>query len=388
MKRIFTIIFAAAALTGCIEPLVLTPDIKGEITAIEVEGQTRTPSINPSTRTVSIELGQSANISALKITKFEITETASCDIAQGDVIALLSPLAVKIKTAAEYEWTIVATREQEELPGSSFDLWHRSDRNGNATPDGKVWNPWAEGEEPGISAWWDTGNVGTTFLGNSNSTPTEPGEGCPANPSGRAARLESLVFLGIPAGGNIFFGRFAGLAGTNAKCEMGYPWSKKPRALKGWFKYTPQMINSVRNQYYLNELPEDLKKLTIAEWKTRMDEMSVTIALWAAPDGAGGPFTVNTSLSAFYDLTRDKEGMIAWGQLSSSEVQSDWKEFSLDLEYLKPEYQDENTPLPAGTRLIVTVSASKYANYFIAGTSGGEGGGGSLMYVDELELVY
>jgi hypothetical protein len=391
-RKIFTILLAAAApFTGCIEPLVLTPDIEGEITAFEVEGQTRTPAINSSTRTISVEMRPSANLAAVKVTRLELVETASCDMAAGSVIDLSSPLKTTVTTATGYEWTIAAIQQTASLPGGDFEQWHRADRGGKANPDGKVWNPWAEGAAFGSTRWWDTGNEGVTTLGESNSTPTAEGEGCPANPSGRAARLESKWMLLKAAGGNIFFGRFAGMAGAaDAKCDMGHPWSKKPRALKGWFRYFPQMIDQTGSSAVLAKLPAEVRGITSAEWKRRTDSMSVTVALWASPDGTDVPFTVNTQLSQFKDLTRDAEGVIAWGQFTSGETQPDWREFSLDVEYLKTEYLSADVPLPSNARLIVAVTSSKYANYFIAGTTTGgvKNTPGSLMYVDELELVY
>jgi len=398
MNRFLTIILAAAltaaAFTGCIEPLTLTPDIEGEITAIEVEGQRTTASITPATRTVSLLVNENVDLTAVKITRLELTQTASCNVAAGSVVDLSSPLVVTVTTAAKYEWTITATRrEPSSLPGGDFEQWYLADAKGAPSDAGRVWNPWPADGVWEATRWWDTGNAGVTTLpgATSNSSPTEPGEGCPDYPSGRAAKLESRFVVLKAAGGNIFFGRFGGMAGlADAKCDMGHQWSRKPRALKGWYKYFPQMIDRTGNSAQLAKLPEDVRSLTAAQWKTRMDEMSITVALWADPDGQDVPFTVNTQLSQFKDLTRDKPGIIAWGQLTSDRTQADWKDFSLDVEYLKPEYLSDATPLPANTRLIVTVTSSRYANYFIAGTTGGgpDGKTGSLMYVDELELVY
>ncbi|MDR2894927.1 MAG: PCMD domain-containing protein [Alistipes sp.] len=375
------VVAVVAAATSCIDPIELTPDIAGEITVFEVEGQIRS-SVNLATRTVAIELEEWADPSALRVTRLELVETASCDIRPGDIIDLTAPLGITVNTAASYEWTLSATQfhdPRRALPGGDFEEWNL---------DGKVWNPWPEGGTLGTTRWWDTGNSGVTILGDSNSIPTEPGEGSPANPDGRAARLESKNAVIKAAGGNIYFGRFGGLSGLDAKCEMGHPWSAAPRGLKGWYRYFPQPIDKAHASY------RDLRPYGLRDdshWIGHMDSLSVTVALWASPDGADVPFVVNTApRGPFVDLTRDKPGMIAWGQFTSGNEQAEWKEFSLDMEYLQPEYLAEGTPLPAGTRLIVTVTSSKHSNYFIAGTSGGgaDGTSGSLMYVDELELIY
>ncbi len=161
---------------------------------------------------------------------------------------------------------------------------------------------------------------------------------------------------------------------------MGHPWQSKPKGLKGWYKYFPQKIDKVGAAGYLNRHPfgPDF------EWIGKMDSLHVSIALWASPDGEDKPFKVDTTLSTYTDITSDSEGVIAWGSFVSGEEQAEWDDFEVELKYFT------DAPLPANTRLIVQATASKHCNYFIAGTSGGgpDGKRGSLMYVDEFELVY
>ena len=385
-RLLVLVVAVVVAVDSCVEPLVLDPDITGDIVALEVEGQTRVPTINTSTRTVNIEVGEGVDLGAVRVTRLELVETAtSADIAVGSVLDLRTPLRVAVKTIAEYGWTITAARHvaaARPLPGGSFDEW-----SSTGTGTRPTWNPWPEGGILGESRWWDTGNSGVTILGNSNSTPTAPGEGSPANPDGRAARLETTVVFGKVAGGNIYFGQFGriDIATLNATCIMGYPWQAKPRGLKGWYKYFPQPIDRVTDQY----LPLHPFGLSRDEWMGTMDSLHVSVALWASPDGEDKPFTVDTAPRRFTDITRDSEGVIAWGSFISGDEQAEWREFSFTLDYLMSEYQGD-TPLPAGTHLIVQATSSKHCNYFIAGTSGGgpDGTTGSLMYADEFELVY
>ena len=46
------------------------------------------------------------------------------------------------------------------LENGTLDSWHKA---------GKVWNPWAEGGTP----FWDSGNEGSSTLGESNTLPTD-----------------------------------------------------------------------------------------------------------------------------------------------------------------------------------------------------------------------
>ncbi len=386
-SSLITVFFAL--FTSCVEPLKLTPDIVGNILSLEVEGQTRPSNVSTAARTINIELGEGSDLSAVKVVEIVLVETARCEITAGSTLDLSSPLRVRVTTAADYEWTITATNKfdpHRPLPGGDFEQWHRADRGGTVNPDGKIWNPWRAGAVLGHDRWWDTGNYGVTLLSTSNSIATDPGEGSPANPSGRAAKLVSILAGGIKAaGGNIYFGKFGGLTtDLNATCDIGHPWQTKPRALKGWYKYFPQPIDAAIDDY-VDIHPFELTK---DQWLGSMDSLHVNIALWADPEGRNIPFTVNTSPGAFLDFSLYEEyvtdGLIAYGSMVSGDEQAEWGEFTLLLEYLK------EGPLPENTQLFLQITSSKNCNYFIAGTSGGgpDGKTGSEMYVDELELVY
>ncbi len=362
-------------LTSCIEPIELLPDIEGEITAFEVVGQVGVAAINSATRTVSIELSEGSDFASVAITRLELTDTAVASVEVGDVVDLSSPFTIEVTTVASYTWTVnasVAHSSERELPGGGFDEWHVS--------GSRTWNPWPQDGVWEVDRWWDTGNRGVSLLAPSNSAPTEFGEGCPAYPEGRAARLES-VWAGIKvAGGNIYFGQFGRFTGIDATCLMGHPWQARPRSLKGWYRYFPQPVDEVGGDEYLAHHPYQLSR---DEWMGSADSLSVIVALWASPDGTNKPFTVDTTPSSYVDFLPTTPGIIAYGQIVSADEQAEWAEFEVPLEY-----RGEGT-LPANAQLLVQITSSKNCNYFIAGTGDrGRTGPGSLMYVDELELTY
>ncbi len=379
MKRL--LLFAVVLLVGCVGRLELEPDIEGTIVTLEVEGQTRSQA-NPATRTVTIELEQEADLASVRVTRLVLGPTATADIAVGDVLDLTAPRTVIVTTVASYTWTVSASRAHTDgraLPGGDFEQWYRADRNDKPDPAGRVWNPWPEGGVWEQDRWWDTGNKGVALLYPGNSTPTEPGEGCPDNPSGRAARLESVYAVVKAAGGNIYFGKFGELNGLNATCELGHNWQTRPRRLRGWYKYFPQPVDAV-HEGYVSLHPYGL---SYDEWMGSPDSLHVCMALWASPDGRDIPFTVDTTPERFVDFSRDADGVLAYGSFVSAREQASWDEFAVEMEYFIP----ASEPLPANTQLYLLVTASKNCNYFIAGT-GRNGGNGSLMYVDELRLEY
>lgn len=172
--------------------------------------------------------------------------------------------------------------------------------------------------------------------------------------SGYAARLESVKAMGMMAAGNIFTGQFAGLAGLGAKLDWGTPFSARPIALRGYYKYAPKAIDMVKDPY---------KGLS---GQTDQCQILVFLTDWS------GPFRINTSNKDFVDLDNDS-GIIALGQLNSSNTDSGYVKFTLPLVYR------DATRIPK--YLVIAAASSRYGDYFT-------GGVGSVLHIDEFELVY
>lgn len=368
-------------LVGCIEPITLKPDIKGDILAFEVAGQNRV-SLNAGARTINVELPAEADLTAVEITKLDLVQTAHSPLKVGDKIDLSSTYTLTVRTEASYEWRITGTLADplpQVLGGGDFENWNMYMTS--ASSPKIVWEPWAVDAEFGKNRWWDSGNAGVTTLADSNTVPLEEGY------AGHGAELKTIFKVKL-AGGNIFFGRFGGMDGlTDAKIELGHQWKDKPRRLKGWYKYAPVQVNRTPNATYRNLWAQNVNEgvaVTADVMKTWMDSFSVIVALWADPSGEDKPFTASTRTSAFSDFLKATPGVIAWGRLTGNENVSTWTQMDIPIDYLQAEYSPDaavQLPLPANTRLIVSITASKDCNYFI-------GGEGSTMWVDELELVY
>ena len=234
------------------------------------------------------------------------------------------------------------TEAEVALPNGSFDEWHQ---------DGKVWNPWPIGG----TKFWDTGNKGAASVGASNSVPTA--EGCPANPTGQAAFLETKYIVIKLAAGNLYIGDYVKTDGTNGIIDMGREWTTRPTKLRGWYKYQPQPMNVVS---------DELAHLNL---KGKNDTCNIYMLLgdWDAP------VQVRTNPRNRKLIDFNDPNIIAVAQLQSGDVVSEYKQFELEFEYRstsrKPKY------------LISVISASKYGDYFT-------GGDGSLLMVDEFEFDY
>ncbi len=171
---------------------------------------------------------------------------------------------------------------------------------------------------------------------------------------GKAARLESVSALGLMAAGNIFTGSFVGLAGLGAELDWGTPFTERPLAMRGYFKYSPKTINKAKDPY------KDQMG------KTDQCQILVFLTDWDKP------FRINTSKGYFVDFDNDP-GIIALGQLNTSETVSEYVSFTLPLKYRSgdriPKY------------IVVAGASSRYGDYFT-------GGIGSVLHIDEFELIY
>lgn len=251
--------------------------------------------------------------------------------------------------------TIAFTTEEEEaLYNGDFDNWYQAS---------SVWYAVAEADYNDGNAFWDSGNKGASLM---KKNPTSPEESVVHTPGGKSAKLQSQYVgiggaLGAFAAGNLYSGHFVKTIGmSGAEIQFGSEFTGRPTQLHGYFQYTAGTVD-----YYGDSTPSDA---LVKEGGTDMN--SIYIAL----SDADAPYTVNTKEGTFVDFDNDPN-IIAYGELPVSEcvTTSGWKEFTIDLVYRdltrKPKY------------IILVCSASKYGDYFT-------GSSGSVMYIDDFELVY
>ncbi len=210
----------------------------------------------------------------------------------------------------------------------NFDSWSNSDKFPNAS---------------GNSIWDSANSTGMV----TTTTPVTDAV------SGKAARLESVTTFGMLAAGNIFTGSFVGVAGLGAELDWGTPFTGRPLALKGYYKYAPKAIDYAQDPY--------------SGMKDQTDQCQILICLtdW------GGPFRVNTDDKKFVDFDNDPN-IIAFAQFNTSEASSSYQEFVLPLVY-----RSNRTP----KYVVIAGASSRYGDYFT-------GAKGSVLHIDEFELVY
>ena len=216
-----------------------------------------------------------------------------------------------------------------QLPNMSFDDWSKDNKYPNASG----------------SDVWDSANSSGAAVTTSPSTDAV---------EGYAARLESVSAFGMLAAGNIFTGKFVKLAGMGAELDWGIPFESRPLALRGWYKYSPATINKVKDPY--------------KDQMGKSDQCQILAFLtdWDSP------FRVNTNTKTFVDLDNDP-GIIALGQFNTSESSADYIEITIPLVYRS------NDRMPG--YIVIAGASSRFGDYFT-------GGIGSVLYLDQFELIY
>lgn len=247
------------------------------------------------------------------------------------------------------------TDSQPELHNGNFDLWSKPS---------DTWYPGTADEAGNTTCFWNTSNPGTTqgmgAIGGALNPTT--GVNSPVHTAGgKAAELKSAYKVIAFAAASLYTGSFLGLDGMSANMEFGKPFTGRPIALHGYYKYIPKVINRVDRQ------PEGVE---IIKNKT-MDQCAIFIAL------ATRTFTFNNSKEEEYIDYENNPDIIAYGELPSGAATSGegYAEFTIPLKYKEKEFGKKPT------HIIIVCSASKYGDYMT-------GGEGSTMYVDDFSLVY
>lgn len=244
------------------------------------------------------------------------------------------------------EFTTNETDIKAELPNNDFEDW--------TTNDGIIY--------PGSnisSLYWDTSNKGASTLTSNNltsniTTPIVSGKS--------AAQLKSMDVIGVFAAASLYTGSFGSvdILSMSATVNFGRPFTSRPIALTGYYKYTPANVKVGGN------LPPNA---TVTDGSP--DQCSIYIAL------AKKTYTINNKDAKTFINFESDNNIIAYGELpSGAETSGDgYTEFTIPLKYKESLFSEQ--PL----YIIVVCSSSKYGDYMT-------GGVGSTLLVDNFSLVY
>lgn len=110
--RLLVPVLLTAAVTGCIKNDIPYPRRLGKITAFEVEDQLGSAAIDSTSRTVSVEVSETVDLSQVRLVRFEMPENtvASPSPDEVSVLDLREPMEFVLTTwpGQEYIWTVSA----------------------------------------------------------------------------------------------------------------------------------------------------------------------------------------------------------------------------------------------------------------------------------------
>ena len=105
-KHIALLALASLLVGSCIENDIPYPLIFGEIIEFEVDGQIGEAQIDASTRTISIEVADSVDLTQLRVSRFSINPEAKAPIQQGSIISCIDSLPIVLETYQFYRWVL------------------------------------------------------------------------------------------------------------------------------------------------------------------------------------------------------------------------------------------------------------------------------------------
>ena len=295
----------------------------------------------------SIQSGKKPEIEYAKQSDSSWKSVPSSDISVSGTSFTATLSGLSASTTYKYRVSVDGTAGSEQTFTTVAAVALENGKLENWSQDGKVWYPNASDADP----FWGTGNPGAAnFIGNLTESTDE-------SISGKAALLETKNAIIKLGAGNLFTGDFQ-LDGLNGLLHFGREFSSFPTALRLYYKYTSTTINMIGDNVG-----------DLASMKGEPDICHIYIAL----SDKSEPYEIRNNPDKRQLFDKDDANIIAYGEFSSNQSTSSYKQIEIPLEY---RYTDR-TP----KYIIIVASSSKYGDYYI-------GGVGSKLWLDEMELVY
>lgn len=250
------------------------------------------------------------------------------------------------------------TEGEPQLPNAGFEDWVTIQENKkdvlmpNATADG---------------LFWDSGNHGSATM-NKNITV----KATDIKHSGNASAKLSSQFVGVGgligkfAAGNIFIGKYLKTDGTDGVLGWGRSFNARPTALRVWVKYTPAKVDYADNSNTDKVVKGDMDKGIVY--------VALTDGKTTAFEGSEWPMVIKTKKENRTLFNAYESQVIAYGEHIFAEATpgDGMIEVIIPIDYRRDDVRPSN--------IIFVASASKMGDYFT--------GGNSVMYIDDVELIY
>lgn len=258
------------------------------------------------------------------------------------------------------EFTTAITDAQIQLPNGDFEEWSVHSA-ATALGSKNTTFPCSDSDYSN-NRFWDTSNRGANSGGQKDPTNKTTDY---VHSGTYAAKLGTIEVVGNLAAASLYTGDFGGAKLTGeATVNFGKPFTSRPIALHGYYKYTAVTASGT------DKLPVNVTL------ENGLDQCAIFVVLMKS-DSQHVVNNKKTETLLSIDNIWDDDKFIAYGELpSGASTQGEGlEEFTIPLKY-KEKFFDEQP-----THIIVVCSASKYGDYMV-------GGKGSTLYVDDFELIY
>ena len=218
--------------------------------------------------------------------------------------------------------------------------------------------------------YWDSGNHGSQKMQKNVTEVTTK-----YFHSGKQGLCLHSQFVGIGsfagkfAAGNIFVGKYLATEGMDGVLGWGRPFNCpiRPKSLKVWARYEPVNITHDNTSALPSVSKGDPDNGIVYIALVTDQTMSYNSETW--------PQIVKTSSSSRQLFNPSGSNVVAYGEhvFTSATTESGLVEITIPLNDVNPNLTVSN--------IIIVASASRDGDYFV-------GGNGSLLYLDDFELVY
>lgn len=218
--------------------------------------------------------------------------------------------------------------------------------------------------------YWDSGNHGSQKMSKNVTEVTTK-----YFHSGKQGLCLHSQFVGFGsyagkfAAGNIFVGKYLATEGMDGVLGWGRPFNCpiRPKALKVWARYEPVNITHDDTSALPSVSKGDPDNGIVYIALVTDQTMSYNSETW--------PQIVKTSSSSRQLFDPSGSNVVAYGEhvFTSATTEPGLVEITIPLNDVNPSLTVSN--------IIIVASASRYGDYFV-------GGNGSLLYLDDFELVY
>lgn len=217
--------------------------------------------------------------------------------------------------------------------------------------------------------YWDSGNHGSQKMSKNVTEVTT--KYFHSGKQGLCLHSQFVGFgaLGKFAAGNIFIGKYLATEGMDGVLGWGRPFNCpiRPKALKVWARYEPVNITHDDTSALPSVSKGDPDNGIVYIALVTDQTMSYNSETW--------PQIVKTSSSSRQLFDPSGSNVVAYGEhvFTSATTEPGLVEITIPLNDVNPNLTVSN--------IIIVASASRYGDYFV-------GGNGSLLYLDDFELVY